>query len=201
MTSFVRGGIWSIACAGLMIAACSDESAPAAPASTVADVFRRLGDALGQTIAGLKSSAITAGTVVPAELGSVAKVPKDVTGGVDIGASQSGKSGEKATNVDGVGADEPVAIFVPDVKTGNGTTATLPSFVAWKGDADSDDEGLCYLGFTKGASWLVVSKCADASGAWVCQVTSSEATCNACNLQGACTPCDMTESKLTCAWP
>ena len=90
---------------------------------------------------------------------------------------------------------------VPKNLTGGGTAATQPSFAAWKGDADSDDAGLCYLAWTKGASWFVASKCGDASGAWVCQVTSAEAVCNACNAAGECAPCDMQQSNFTCTWP
>lgn len=199
MTSFVRSGVTLgvLAGIGLFSAACSSDSTAPAPPPPVSDFYKRLGDNLGQTIASVKSSAITAGTVVPADLASVAHVPKAVTGTVDITAQQSGKTGEKAANVDAVGADETVSVFVPDVKTGNGTAATLPSFVAWKGDADSNDDGLCYLAFQKGASWFVVSKCGDASSAWVCQVTSTDATCNACDLTGTCTPCDMTKSSLS----
>lgn len=188
------------AVAVVLAAGCSDDPATSTPTTTVADEYQRLGGNLGQTLAQIKSSATTAGPVTPADFASVARVPKAVTGGVDIGAEQDGKSGEKAANVDAVGGDEQVSVFVPDVKSGSGTTATAPSFAAWKGDADSGDNGLCYLAFAKGASWFIVSKCGDGSGAWVCQVTSSETVCNACNTAGECATCDVSQSKLTCAW-
>ncbi|MDF2695454.1 MAG: hypothetical protein K0S65_3837 [Labilithrix sp.] len=187
------------AAAVLVTTACSDDSAPA-PATKLSEEYIRLGDNLGKTVALLKSSATTAGAVAPADLGSVARVPKNLTGGVDIGADQNGKSGEKAANIDAIGGDETVTIFVPDAPTGGGTSASLPSFAAWKGDADSNDTGLCYLAWSKGASWFVVSKCGDPSGAWVCQVSSTEAVCNACSGAGECVPCDMTQSTFTCAW-
>jgi hypothetical protein len=183
------------------IAACSEDPEPQAPHTHLSEEYRRLGDNLGQTLAQLKSSATTAGPTTPADLASVARVPKNLTGGVDIGVEQQGKTGEKAANIDGIGAEENVSVFVPDAPTTGGTSASMPSFAAWKGDADSDDSGLCYLAWTKGASWFVVSKCGDPSGAWICQVSSREAACNACSATGECAPCDMEQDNFTCAWP
>ena len=182
--------------------ACSSEDAPAPATSTrtLSEEYRRLGDNLGQAIALLKSSATAPVTMTAADFGSVAAIPKNLTGGVDLTAEQKGKTGEKASNIDAIGADETVAVLVPDAPTGGGTAATQPSFAAWKGDADSDDDGLCYLAWTKGASWFVASKCGDVSGAWVCQVTSAESVCNACNTAGECAPCDMEQGNFTCAW-
>jgi hypothetical protein len=181
---------------------CSDDPAVSASSVKLSEEYRRLGDNLGTTMALIKSSATAPGPITPADLASVGRVPKNLTGGVDIGVEQSGKSGEKAANIDGIGADETVTTFVPDAPTGGtGTAATLPSFVAWKGDADSDDPGLCYLAWTKGASWFVASKCGDATGAWVCQVTSADTVCNACNAAGACAECDMTQPNFTCSFP
>ncbi len=189
----------------LSVTACSSETAaPAAPTTPISEHYNRIGSSLAQTIAGLKSSATTAGTVTPAAFASVAPVAKEATGGkVDITAEQTGKTGEKAANVDGVGTDETVSIFVPDVKaSGTSTSATAPSFAAWRGDADSNDAGLCYLGFTNGPAWIVASKCDDASGAWVCQVTSEATSCKACNTAGTCNDCDVSQGSLSsCAWP
>jgi hypothetical protein len=186
---------------GLLVG-CGEDEKPISSNAKLSEKYRRVGDNLGQTIGLLKSSATTPEAIAPADLGSVARVPKDVTGGVDIAVEQNGKSGEKAANIDATGSDETVTTFVPDVGTGTTTTAaSRPTFVAWKGDADSDDVGLCYLAWTKGASWFVVSKCGDTSGAWVCQVTSAETTCNACSSAGECAPCDMEQSSFTCAWP
>ena len=185
-----------------LFTACSSENAPAPATSTttLSEEYRRLGDNLGQAIALLKSSATAPVTITAAGFGEVAPVPKNLTGGVDLTAEQKGKSGEKASNIDAIGVDETVAVLVPDAPTGGGTAATQPSFAAWKGDADSDDAGLCYLAWTKGASWFVASKCGDASGAWVCQVTSTESVCNACNTAGECAPCDMEQGNFTCTW-
>lgn len=186
----------------LAAAGCSDDPAPpAASTVTLAERYRRLGDNLGRTLAAVKSSATTPGPITPADLGEVARVPKSLTGDVDIAVEQNGKSGERAASVDGVRADVNVTVFVPDAPTGGGTAASLPSFAAWRGDAESGDAGLCHLAWTKGASWFVTSKCGDTSGAWVCQVTSSEAACNACNTAGECAPCDLEQSAFSCAWP
>ncbi|HVJ89248.1 MAG TPA: hypothetical protein VM580_05545 [Labilithrix sp.] len=183
----------------LFATGCGDASAPT---STLAEHYQRLGNEFGSALARVKSSATTAGSFVPADLASVAKLPKEVTGGVDISTAQAGKVGERAVNIDGLGADETVKAFVPDPPTGGtGTTVSLPAFGGWRGDAESNDAGRCYLGWTKGASWFVVSKCGDTSGAWVCQVTSSTATCEACDTAGTCKPCDMGQADFTCAWP
>lgn len=186
--------------AALSVAACSDDSSEPAGAN-LSERYRQLADNLGPTLASLKSSATTPGPIAPADLGEVARVPKNLTGGVDIAVEQNGKRGEKAANIDATGGAETVSIFVPDAPTGTGTSASLPSFAAWKGDAESKDAGLCYLAWTKGASWFVASKCGDTSGAWVCQVSSSETACNACNAAGECSPCDMAQGSFTCAWP
>lgn len=185
----------------VLTTACSDDAGSATATTTLSEKYRGFGDKLGQQLALLKSSATSSTTTTAADFGSVAAVPKNVTGDVDLAAEQNGKMGEKASNIDGVGSDETVAIFVPAAPTGGGTAATLPSFAAWKGDADSGDAGLCYLAWTKGPSWFVASKCGDTSGAWVCQVTSSESVCNACNTAGECAPCDMAQGNFTCAWP
>lgn len=184
--------------AALFVAACSDDS-DARP--DLSERYRRLGDNLGATLGSLKSSAVTPASIAPADLGEVARVPKDVTGGVDIAVEQRGRRGSTTANIAGTGDAQSASIFVPDAPTGTGTSASLPSFVAWKGDAASNDAGLCYLTWAKGASWFVTSKCGDPSGAWVCQASSSEATCSACNTAGECAPCDMTQKSFTCAWP
>jgi hypothetical protein len=195
--------------AALAVAGCTTETKIVGPGGTppeetppltVSDEYRRLGDNLGQAIAQLKSSATTEGSVVPAELGGVAAIAKAKTGGVDLSAAQNGKRGERKIDIDVVGEKEDVAIFVPSAPTGGGTSATLPSFVGWKGDADSGDEGLCYVGWTKGSSWVVASPCDDTSGAWVCEISSDAVTCNACNTAGKCTPCDVAENELSCTW-
>ncbi len=190
------------ACLPLLVTlvACGGDDDAAGGPPKLSETYRRLGDSLGPSLARLKTSATSPVAVTAAELGGVAPVPKDLTGGIDLSAEQKGKTGEKAANIDAVGADEAVVIFVPDAPT-SGTAATLPSFAAWKGDADSNDTGLCYLAWTKGASWFVASKCGDTSGAWVCEVSSAQAACNACNTAGECTPCDLEQSSFTCAWP
>jgi hypothetical protein len=141
-----------------------------------------------------------AGDYSPADLAEVARIPQNLIGGVDIAAEESGKIGNSNADIDAAGGEEAVTCFVPDPPSGTGTSASLPSYLAWRGDADSGDEGLCYLAWTKGASWFVVSKCKDTTGAWVCQVTADEAVCNACNDAGQCSPCDMEQTSFTCRW-
>jgi len=183
------------------LAACSSDDGMTATATTkLSEDYQRLNANLGKVIARLKSSATSPAVVTAADFGSVAAVPKNLTGGVDLAAEQNGKLGEKAADIDGIGAEETVAVFVPDAPS-SGTAATLPSFVAWKGDADSNDAGLCYVAWTKGASWFVASKCGDTSGAWVCEMTSTKSVCNACNTAGECSPCDLEQSSFTCVWP
>lgn len=191
----------SVALVFVSVACSGDPNVGSGSTTKLSEKYRKMGDNLGATMALLKSSATSPGPVTPAELGSVARVPKSLTGGLDIAIEQIGKSGDKAANIDAIGGDEMVTSFVPDPPTGSGTSATTPSFVAWKGDAESNDEGLCHLAWTKGSSWFVTSRCGQSSGAWVCHVSSDEAVCNACNTAGECTPCDMEQRTLTCAWP
>jgi hypothetical protein len=192
----------AFAAAITVLPACGDDSSPPPSSTTkLSEKYRQLGDNLGQTLARMKSSATVAGPVVPADLGSVARVPKNVTGNVDLAVEQNGKTGEKAANIDGVPGDETVTVFVPDAPAGTtGTTVSLPSFAAWKGAAGSSDAGLCHLAWSNSSSWFVVSKCGDTSGAWVCQVSSSEAACSACSSAGDCAPCDMEQDSFTCTW-
>ncbi len=185
----------------LALGACgSDGSATGGPSRKLSDWYMQMGGNLGATIARLKSSATSPGTHAPADLAEVARVPASVTGGVDIGAEQSGKMGDATADIDGLGVEETVTSFVPDPPSNAGTTASLPSFVMWRGDVETSDASLCYLAWTKGASWFVVSRCGDRSGAWVCQVTSEEAVCNACSEVGDCQPCDMEQAEFTCRW-
>lgn len=189
---------FALVLASLAGSGCSSDEPPRTTTTPLSTKYRRLGDNLGQAIARAKSNATSPITLTAASFGAVAAIPKDVVGDVDLSAEQRGKSGERTIDVDAIGAEETVRVFVPDAPT-SGTAATQPSFVAWKGDADSNDEGLCYLAWTKGASWFVASRCGDTSSAWVCQVTSSEATCDVCDASGACAPCDMDQSTFTCA--
>jgi hypothetical protein len=169
----------------------------------LSEQFKKMGETLGQNIAALKSSATSPLSLTPAGLGAVAIIASGVTGGTDIGGEQKGKSGDKTADVVGVGYAEAVSIFVPDPPAGGtGTSASLPSFLAWKGDDDSYDKGLCYLAWPKGQSWFVVSKCGNPNGAYVCQVPlGGDPVCNACNTAGQCNPCDMEQTSFTCAWP
>lgn len=178
----------------------SDEPKTTGSSTKLGDKFKQMSANLGATIARLKPSATTATDDSPADLAEVARIPPNVIGGVDIAAEQSGKIGDFSADMDGVGSEEAVTCFVPDPPSGTGTSASLPSYIAWRGDADSGDEGLCYLAWTKGASWFVVSRCKDATGAWVCQVTADEAVCRACSNAGQCSPCDMEQTSFTCRW-
>ncbi len=178
----------------------SSDTTPAAAATKLSEQLKRLGDSVGSSTALLKSSALTPASLTPADFGSVARIVKSLTGNLDIGIEQKGKTGDKSANVDGADGDEAASIFVPDPPTGGtSTSATYPTFLAWKGH-DAWDKGLCYLAWSKGGSWFVIGKCGDTNGAYVCQGGDS-AACSACNVAGDCTPCDMEQSTFTCAWP
>lgn len=179
----------------IVLPSCSDPD----PASrrTLSERFTELGAGVRTAAASLKSSATASETITPAELGKVTRLPASATGGVDIQAEQAGKRGAKATEIAGASGEETVTIFVPDPPaTGTGTSVTSPSFLAWQ----SSDDGLCYLAWTRGASWFVVSECGGGSGAWVCSAASGAASCEACSAAGDCAPCDVDQPTFTCAW-
>lgn len=183
----------------LIVPACGDDQTSTG-GTTLTEHYRRLGDNLGKTMAIVKASATTQSSTAPADVASVARLPKDLTGGVDIGADLQGKMGVRAGNIDGIAGDKNLTVLVPETATGAvSTTVSAPSFLAWAGDANSNDKGLCYLAWSKGASWFVTSKCGDTSGAWVCQV-GTDIVCTACSSAGTCAPCDLAKSTFTCAW-
>lgn len=198
MRSFAFAAVASVSVLSL---SCSSDPAPSSAGATLADKYQKLGERLGKTLALVKSSATTAVTVAPSDLAGVARLPKDATGDVDVSVEYAGKSGDKPADVDGVEGDEQLTVFVPDPATsGTATSASTPSFVAWRGSAASKDEGLCYLAWTKAASWFVASRCGDASGAWVCKVTSDGSACSACGSAGECAPCDTSLPSFDCRW-
>lgn len=179
-----------------VLSSCSEPAESSASKRTLSAKYSEMSLSIQKTAAALKSSATTADTVVPADLGSVAHLPASVTGGIDIAEELSGKHGVKAANVDGTGEEESVTIFVPDPPTGGtSTSVTSPSFLAWKGS-----DGLCHLAWSRGPSWFVMSSCGDTTGAWVCSATSEGATCEACDAAGECAPCDVEQPDFTCAW-
>lgn len=178
-------------------------------ANKLMEEYKRLGKNMNDTLTAMKESAQQQAKTSPAAVAHVPPVPAKATGGVDIAAERDGKEGTTTANVDGTGGDENVTAFVPDQPQqgdvqdkdfSNGGDAAV--FAAWRGDAESDDDGLCYLAYDKGGSaYLVVSPCDETTGAYVCDVTNDDATCNACNVEGACTPCDMDKEDFDCTWP
>ena len=173
-------------------------------ANKLAQEYKRLGENLNKTLADIRASAKTAANQVPATTARVPALPKAVTGGVDVATQQAGKTGTATANIDGLGADENVSVFVPDAATGDSpsTGASPPTLVSWEGDAESEDEGVCYLAWETGTkAWFVASSCGAADGGFVCQVEGEEATCSACNVEGQCNACDLDSEDFECRWP
>lgn len=185
----------------MLTAGCGDDPVVATPTSPLSERYAAIAQSLGKAVAAAKSSATSATTSSAADFAGIAHLPAAVTGGLDLTADQAGKTGEKATNIDGDEGEEAVTLFVPDASKTGGTSATAPSLATWRGDAASADSGLCHLAWSKGSTWIVTSRCGDTSGAWVCQITSGDASCSACNEAGECSPCDVATSTFTCAWP
>ena len=176
--------------------------------------YQRLGKSMNDTLASLKKQADVPIKAIPAEKAKVPPIAAKATGKVDIATPRDGKAGSGSANVDGNGKDEQVASFVPDApassESGDGTKTQnfegagedASVFVSWEGDAESDDEGVCYLAWEKGgASWFIAAPCGETTGGYVCQVTEDNAQCSACNVAGDCTPCDMEAEEFTCEWP
>ena len=99
------------------------------------------------------------------------------------------KDGKSSIDVDDDGTAEDVTVY-----TGEDGTV----FLAWS------EEGACYLSWENPADtvWIVVAPCANAEGAYVCNVVGENATCQACNLAGSCSACDMEADDISeCKWP
>lgn len=171
--------------------------------------YQRLGKNMNDTLTELKTSANKAAKVAPATQAQVPPIAASATGSVNVSTERDGKTGSANANVDGAGGEEQVAAFVPDVPAGGGTTGQdftnggdAAVFASWKGDADSDDAGLCYLAWEKaGAAWFIVAPCGEQEGGYVCEVTESSAACSACNVAGECNACDMEKEEFDCTWP
>jgi hypothetical protein len=211
MRKIVCFGLFALAVAALSTGCDTKKKADTAldNANKLIEEYKRLGKNMNDTLTEMKNSAQQQAKASPASVAQVPPIPAKATGNVDITAERDGKKGGAQANIDGVGGDEEVTAFVPDQAAQGGTQqknftngGDAAVFAAWKGDADSDDEGLCYLAYEKsGAAYLVVSPCGEETGAYVCQVTDDAATCSACNVSGACTPCDMEKKDFDCTWP
>jgi hypothetical protein len=176
--------------------------------------YQRLGRNLDETITSLRASATTAANAAPAKLANVPPIAAKATGDVDVTAERAGKQGTAKANVDGVGQDEDVTAFVPDASQGDAeqqreldgkdftSGGDAAVFAAWRGDAESEDEGVCYLAWeNRGTAWLLSSKCGETKGGYVCKVTEQSAECSACNVAGDCASCDMDDEDFRCEWP
>lgn len=174
-------------------------------ANELIDEYKKLAKETSQTLADMRASAKTVVNTSPAKLASAPALPPKTTGGVDINASMSAKTGKSSVDVDGTGTPEDVEVLAVDdaqVTTQGPSTSAPSEFISWKGDAESGDEGSCYLAWSAGGQeWFVVSNCGDSSGAFVCNSDETTATCQACNTAGNCNPCDMTADDFTCVWP
>lgn len=184
-------------------------------ASKLMTEYQRLGKNMNDTITSLKEKAKDPVTAIPAQRAKVPPIAAKATGKVDIASERTGKGGTGTANIDGNGKEEQVASFVPaaaepsSTEGGNVSTQSFDSggadgsvFVSWEGDAESEDEGVCYLAWeSEGAAWFIAAPCGETTGGYVCHATETEAACSACNVAGDCTPCDMNDENFTCEWP
>lgn len=119
------------------------------------------------------SSAQTAAQGVNPSQQSGVKVPGAAA------APSSGKTGSDSYDMDGDGTEETVESFEAD----NGNT-----YVWW------EEEGICYLLWDEGGVvQLAYNDCAATDGAYVCSFTADGSdieSCDACNTDGECVPCD-----------
>jgi len=119
------------------------------------------------------SSAQTAAQGVNPSQQSGVKVPGAAA------APSSGKTGSDSYDMDGDGTEETVESFEAD----NGNT-----YVWW------EEEGICYLLWDEGGVvQFAYNDCAATDGAYVCSLTADGSdieSCDACNTDGECVPCD-----------
>ncbi len=179
-------------------------------AGKAADSVSQLAKNLNETITQLKSQAKTPATAAPVSQASVPTLPAQATGNVDVTKPVAAKTGSGSADVDGSGTPEMVQVFVADMSTvtmnsihplGITTSDEATTFLAWKGDAESGDDGQCYLGWEHaGKAWFIISACGASTGQ-VCGDDGDTATCAACNEAGSCTSCDTSQPLSACTAP
>jgi hypothetical protein len=156
------------------------------------DGVNKLISNVNSAIDAVKSAASTPTTSSPSQNANAPAIPAKATGGTDITSSTSGNTGTESYDIDGDGQAETVTVFVD---------ASGVTFLSWAGDAQSDDAGICYLAWedTSGVIWTIAAECNGAEGAFVCQESSNNVSCEACNTEGECNQCSFDEEE--CDWP
>ncbi len=173
------------------------------------DNVSQLAKSFNDALTELKSSAKTATTASPAAAANVPALPATATGSVNVATPVAGKTGSGQADVDGSGTPETVQVFTPDASSVApqslhplaGAAAEATTFLSWSGDAESGDEGACYLGWTDGVSdWFIIAASGEATG-YVCSEAAGAVSCAACNEEGACAQCDEQQPLSACAAP
>jgi len=102
------------------------------------------------------------------------------------------------TDIDDDGVLETVT-FLGVSPTGSADDVTR-GFATWKGDKYTYDEGYCYLmTWDQSGARVMSAPCEDAGPAAVCSIeedSNEDATCEACDSSGACTPCPSKKGEV-----
>jgi len=165
---------------------------------SITDTVKGIGSSIGSSLDELGSAANQPERRAPSQGSAVPQLPASVTGGRDLSAPVDGSYGTTVYDVDADDVDEEVDVF---------TDADGVTFVAWEGDAASDDEEWCYLAWEGegDVDWMIVTPCDEPDGAIVCElIVDSEGywndgDCVACNIDGDCEPCPLEDD--VCEWP
>lgn len=200
----------SVAVAAILFATLAPACSTVAKANKTIDSARKAADNvsaltknLNETLTALKAQAKTATTTSPLSAAKLPALPAKATGAVDLSRSVAGKTGSASADVDGSGSNENVDVFVVDSASATESTTTqslrprtrttvddATTFLSWQGDAESGDEGQCYLAWEhEGKAWFVLAECG-ASTAHVCSDDGTTASCAACDANGTCNECD-----------
>jgi uncharacterized protein YceK len=170
------------------------------------DNVSQLAKGFNEALTELKAQAKSVGMVAPAAAANVPALPAMATGSVDITKAVMGKSGAGSVDVDSSGTPDAVNVFVADSQLVEPTgirpldfkADDAQTFLSWKGDAESGDEGQCYLGWEHaGKAWFIISACG-AKSADVCSYDGTNLACSSCDEQGACKVCDNNQSLENC---
>lgn len=165
---------------------------------SISDTVKKIGGSVGSSLDDLASEASQPQQRAPRQGSAVPELPASVTGGRDLSSPVDGSYGTSVYDVDADDVDEDVEIF---------TDSDDVTYVAWSGDAASEDEEWCYLAWegTENVDWMIITPCHDADGAIVCELIVddegywNEGDCLACNVDGDCDPCPLEDDF--CEWP
>jgi hypothetical protein len=172
------------------------------------DNVQKLAANFNDTLSQLKGQATKPTSQAPVASANLPQLPPQATGGANLVAPVSGKSGTATADVEGTGTPIPVQVFEADSTT-SGQSAHLhlqdftsdnaTTFLAWQGAAGAPDDGQCYLGWeASGKVWFMVANCGESTAA-VCSDDGTTVTCAGCDASGQCTPCDDNATLDVCA--